>query len=1032
MIGGAGCIPVRWEHNAAEMHHEHRRLVLLALLTLGLGLAAQAPPAPTFPAPRRWLTFANAITPREYAQLQPLIASQSLGEGAVSAAGPVSVSGVDFGSLGRGWLVSYLCRSENCPAVAFVQQGTGFRQVLKPSWAGAFTVGPSGGAVPYLYGWNHVGAGMNSVTRYSYNGERFVTDGCVNDTTDAACGAATTTVFPVPPLERLPSISPDEFAPLRPLLEAEAQNLPAAGRARAIAGAHFVNLGRYTAAATANCDVRGDCPIYVFDHQGATYKLVVRASGDAIGETAPQPGDPLFPQPSLVIRRHAANGGTELVRYDSERPPRNYSGVLPVPFATWAAGACELQHGTALDPVYCANGAPVPAPAIPLDRTAIKGAAQDATGTVWGVAQTGLERWRGDHWEPVAPLVSGAVTPASAADGRWVWPAEGGGVEVAWITLAAPLKLVVVWHRGNDRKLEFEIPRAGAVLPDASGAHLLLDPDGVSAIGADGTLRRVFTFQPDERTPAPTRANQNWPFQVTADAQGRLWISQPHFTGPRIVSSSSLLGFVIDDHGQFSYHASLPGLPSGTLAFLAPWDERHLVAHVSNVGLFLIDTQALTAQPLTPPAPGALLQAQMVISDRADRYVVVGTPAQVVQTPSGDLERTGVVWRWRDGQWQRVLVGLDGRGVAQPRADLATGDGVWISSTGEGVWFIPKGSQPPVLANWRARLPLSEVSGIFPLGGGKLLLTDQVDHASLAVSSDALKQPSPASATFTILDHPQEAEPELDANRHLWTLRLHSLDEWNGASWRAHPLPLAIAPGQVSGIMADTHGSIWVLPAPCRMGPAAALDSTSGTWRVFGSYILGLLRAGYPVNAVHDRYRLQPLNGPGGQIMSWGYCNGVSYFNGRRWSIWNVGQFPGPANAIPQAPPYYDASGRPAVNMGVNQSFAWDGASWQPIPYRPEAPEPPSSPAPPAPPPANCPTLYPTSLATDALGRQWWTAAGNLYESSSGRCSIVLDAHQAQPFVDGRKLGRALADAQGNVFLQTWPSDRYVFLKAPF
>jgi hypothetical protein len=166
--------------------------------------------------------------------------------------------------------------------------------------------------------------------------------------------------------------------------------------------------------------------------------------------------------------------------------------------------------------------------------------------------------------------------------------------------------------------------------------------------------------------------------------------------------------------------------------------------------------------------------------------------------------------------------------------------------------------------------------------------------------------------------------------------------------------------------------------------------------------------------------------------MSWGYCNGVSYFNGRRWSIWNVGQFPGPAQGIPQAPPYYDVSGRPAVNMGINQSFAWDGASWRSIPYRPRAPAPVQEPAPPAPAPADCPTLYPTSFATDALGRQWWTAAGNLYEASGGRCTIVLAADQPQPFIDGRKLGHALADAAGNIFLQTWPSDRYVFLKAPF
>ncbi|HVA63801.1 MAG TPA: hypothetical protein VNF74_08760 [Terriglobales bacterium] len=45
---------------------------------------------------------------------------------------------------------------------------------------------------------------------------------------------------------------------------------------------------------------------------------------------------------------------------------------------------------------------------------------------------------------------------------------------------------------------------------------------------------------------------------------------------------------------------------------------------------------------------------------------------------------------------------------------------------------------------------------------------------------------------------------------------------------------------------------------------------------------------------------------------------------------------------------------------------------------------------------------------------------------------VHLTAAQAEPFIDGRKLGQALADAQGNVFLQTWPSDRYVFLKAPF
>ncbi|MGH9450896.1 MAG: hypothetical protein ACRD11_10175, partial [Terriglobia bacterium] len=264
----------------------------------------------------------------------------------------------------------------------------------------------------------------------------------------------------------------------------------------------------------------------------------------------------------------------------------------------------------------------------------------------------------------------------------------------------------------------------------------------------------------------------------------------------------------------------------------------------------------------------------------------------------------------------------------------------------------------------------------------------------------------------------------LEPGRHhnLWgLLQSGVLSEWNGSKWIPHPFPTAMQPSRIIRLDFDTLGRVWLFPN-CSLGPMGFFDPEQNCRTAFRNYRTALSDRARPVEFLHpEDDRMRPIYGPRFQIVFVGPCAGVNYFDGQHWRLWNNAQLPS-GNRDISIPPFFDSSGHVALSINCD-TWQWEPATgWKQTSEGP--PEnyvrlPPDAFAPLPPLPAGCETLAPSSLIRDASGRAWWVADDGLYEGVTGRCRLVLSGSAEQPFIDGRRLAKALLDARGDVFLET-------------
>ncbi len=863
--------------------------------------------------------------------------------------------------------------------------------------------------------------------------------------------------FPVP--ARLASFSASSLgipaavdAAIRPLLAAELQSLPEPARTQAVQASRLLWIQQGVAVQLgAGCDPQGNCPIvFYLQAPDSAYHVALRGSGQAIGAAR---HDDIFHTPALVISRTTGAGAEELMRY-RQMPPLPVAGSPAtgacsqangwvngaIRCVTWVPDACEVVDGAHLTPVYCANGQAVATPSRAVDSTRLDSVIQDGSGEIWGFSNSGgntLLRWVADHWSPVPPPRPGYIpeglfprlTGEGAAAFTWVHPAPH----------AASFPDLFGLRRGDKgtiTPLAVSFP-GGALLPVGKNGFLFLEgrlgPGGeLDRLDAGGRLEPAYTFQADQFTETSGVAtNLGQSLNDTLDGQGGAWFWMRPLSAraAHFYHVAVLTGFLIERDGRFQYHASLPGLPPGAgVSSLVQWDNSHLLAGVSGAGPFLIDVNSLQASPLPLPQSGDLRNIFDVIGDGSDRYLLASTGAETAVINGTPQQRQNNLWRWRDGHWQVLVTGLDPANdyrLPSPRPAVSLHGGLWLG-TGDGVWSIPNGDGSPILLNARQGLPVSEVDALYRLDSDHMLAFSS-PNATAVLSASGLLQPKSAPVGVTALAPGEVLEPGPD--HHLWAESQGAMSEWNGTQWLTHPLPPGLAGTVFAGVMPDTHGQIWLLPGQCRFGPVGVFNPATQAWRLSSDYRFALVHAGYPVQAVQDRFNLQPMDGPGGQVAFTGICSALNYFDGQRWTLWNVGRIPGGDHAILQAPAFYDPSGRLTIDSGPDQTWSWTGTTWQQVPFEPRPAAPTYPPPMTTAPPANCPTTWPTSLVTDRLGREWWTADGNLYEGTPQACRVVLSAGQPQPFRDGRKLAAAYIGPNGDVFLDTIGPSLHQFIQ---
>lgn len=685
------------------------------------------------------------------------------------------------------------------------------------------------------------------------------------------------------------------------------------------------------------------------------------------------------------------------------------------------------------------------------DTTAIDSVAQDSAGVIWATGQPpngpeGLYRWQGDHWVPETIHVN-----LTGAQAQGVWPGPQGGVVEAWIS-PTQNSTVFTWQRGSEIKIlgeikavttptsgggystsYFESPEAtttflGEILITGNSPDIYLAEPG-------GALRIAYTIQPGQYLPHrqfPNEETSYLPLRSVVDAQGRTWLWSG-FPARVEVGAAMMRGFLLFDGKRFDYHAQLAGLPNGQLTCLRRWNKDHLAAGIINDGLYTIDTSALTAQRITEPEPGAFRFIQQVFDQGNDHYVIASHYGLPPENPeSGPLS---VLWRFRNGRWQKVLAGLDEVNDFHYQADrprIETPQGLWLGGWAKGLWFVPSAgsenrlagrSGAPIEINWKQGFPLDTVRRMFELQGGGFLAVGFSPGRTVAASSISLIVGAAHASKIQVINPFTMMQP--DQRLHIWsilTVSGHALDEWDGEKWTAQRLPGDINPAWLSGLDVDSQGRVWLFP-DCRMGPMAIFAPREGKWAEYGSYQDALaIHGSQPVRFLHpDDDRMKPIYGPRSQIVYNGACQGINYYDGDNWHLWNQHEVPGDPGYPFDGPPFFDDAGNLAVNIHQKTREWRRDLGWQLIPYEPHSGHIVNFFAvyPPGKLPAGCASAEPSSLSRDPLGRLWWTSNGSLYEGIPGRCRKVLAASEPQPFIDGRLLRRVLTDGHGNVFLET-------------
>lgn len=659
-----------------------------------------------------------------------------------------------------------------------------------------------------------------------------------------------------------------------------------------------------------------------------------------------------------------------------------------------------------------------------VDRTPVKYTAQDGTGAVWGAAPSeigGLYRWDSDHWaHPQVPVPPG-VAPLA------VWNGIRGGVVVLWQMSHDGAALTLCRGNGCNRIGELDDTLGAVHLFNSARDTLWMtanSPDIYRLVG--GRMRSVYAFSPAQffsYTHPPGEPAFYCPFEAVEDTQGRTW-----FWGNAIGQYSNLApleGFVIYDGHSFTYHRNLAGLPDAGVSFLGPEDSTHLWAGMLRKGLYSIDTTTLTAKRIPDPELNAFRRVTKVFTVEGDTYVVTDPYATAVaETPEHIF--SCVLWRLRNGQWEKVLAGIDDvpeRTEDSVRPWLREPGGLWLGSHAAGLWFIPGAGSRPQLVNWRQDLPLNSVDCLYSLPGGRVLAVDLRSSRSVAFEPRQVLSATRAAQSIRVIN--PYSLLQTDQQFRIWgirSLRERTLDEWDGERWTAHPLPGNLAPSWLSGLDADADGRIWLFPG-CQMGPIAILEPRTGAWTSFPSYEAALENwRNPPVRFLHaGEDRMKPMYGPRRQIAYMGACNGINYFDGSQWRLWNRRDVPGDLRHFFDGPAFFDGGGRLAIDIHHETWELGSEAGWHAVSYEPERDRLVRwfTPGPASPPPLGCPEIQSTSLARDRLGRAWWTWRGNVYIGVSGTCRLVLSSKEPQPFIDGRRLRRVLIDRLGNAFFET-------------
>jgi hypothetical protein len=667
------------------------------------------------------------------------------------------------------------------------------------------------------------------------------------------------------------------------------------------------------------------------------------------------------------------------------------------------------------------------AAAWPVQSGRLRGVAQDSAGQAWAIGESpsvGIYKWS-DGWRLAAvdgvPDQAEPLAIFSGADGN-VYAVWGAGSSIRFVTR----------HHGNNSTVLAQLPGPLGRFP-----NIFVDSHGAVWITAGGP--QIYRILPGEKPecvytipddaysaqmPARSSTQAYDPLLAAGDSKGRIWFWSKSTAHLNLLS---LHGILIYDGEKFTRHTPVADGSVQKVLALAPRDAGSMWMALDDNQLYRVDESSFGATAVSEPEIGAFRYVQSVVTLAGATYVVAATPDAPVQEPKGE-GRFDILWRLRNGAWERVITGIDMRPMVswdRLRTFLPTPRGFWISAYGTGPWFVPNDSTEPLHLDWHYNFPLGGSDALLALPDGRLLISDS-NHGSVAASPVELFKDYQVPRGIRTLN-PVRTFVQ-DGRGHLWgtlTSGDNAISEWDGKNWIRHPLPVDFIDSLRFSFALDSDNDFWMLPnrGPC-IGPTAVLPATRDA---FDSYpdLQSALQAQLPRNLVLQPERPNydtPVFTADGRIGYHDRCGRLHYFDGSKWLQWTDRDITGDPRPVRRGAAFFDRSGKLAVNF---QETTWQftpGEGWHSTTFeagweaedifggsRPDLTDPPG-----------CAFGSPESIARDRLGTYWMTYQGQLYRAIPGLCLLQTNPPEHQPFVDGRTVRNALVDPEGNAYLETY------------
>ncbi len=679
---------------------------------------------------------------------------------------------------------------------------------------------------------------------------------------------------------------------------------------------------------------------------------------------------------------------------------------------------------------------------LPFDPTPLEDAAQDCAGRVWAIGEElGLLRWNGERWEHQELVLPGISTNAPSAATRLpearpllLQTNQQGVVHILWSRSG------LYPHTEDDYWLTridgTNAPASVGFRAALQSVSLTFDPDGTGWLA--GRQPEVYLIQPDLKIAPAFTATTNqmagWrfdilnPIRILSGPSGlsRCWGEQ------KSRELATLRGLFLAYGTNFTAHPTLAGMPDRGFSCLVSVGPGQLWAGVPEwdkaAGLYALDLEQGRATRMAEPEPGAFAWVIGIYPAGADRYVV-----------SNDRSGHGSLWRWRLGQWEKIL----------PAGSFLSTEGLlftdrrsaWFGISGRGIVRIPSSpAGPSEVYDWRHGLPLENVHRILPLPNRELLLVGFREGTTHARAEDLARGGLISPRLVDVWD--STGNLQRDARGHLWTIQSQAgqgnvLSQWDGAQWTSHTLPEHVRKGELNYPLGrDSKGRLWVVyrerqwiaeKKELRLTEKADLfDPSTDTWLHHDSLeeALADLVATQPAATVNLPGENRPDFNGRGQVcylaMDWAERDRrIHFFDGQRWRQWD------PAAAGFVRPgylgqPYFTREGQLAINftrqLRRGQTAVFDGSEWKPTPFRSSGPRDPMD-------------LRPMSdfvhgerqpAQRDPAATGSWQAAGQqLVRFVSGISVPEFDLAHVHPFIGARRVDQVWVDAKGNFVVRT-------------